>query len=113
MCAAPATAPGFVPQCGKLGHATAADGYFAVTPPRATAANASVAARRAARRVLADTMPLLPTGAPPSAPARMAVAATSPRRAIASVQCATVADAGLPRKTVNAPSSAVAKTTAT
>src|SRR5688500_9478846 len=101
MCAAPATASGLVPQCGKLGHATAADGYLAVTPPSATAPKARITATTAARGVRVDTAPPSRAPAPPSAPERIAVAATSASSAIASVQWPTVADAGLPMNTVS------------
>src|SRR5215470_240855 len=104
-----ASTAGFRPQEGTVVQPTAAPGYFAVSPPRATAKIARIAAARADRQ--ARAVPRCEsTDVPPNAPARIAVVATRASSVIATSQCATVAHGAFPNFTVTPPSTAAVMT---
>ena len=104
--------PGFGPHSGTVVQPTDAPGYFAVSPPSATAKIASTAAARAERAARARAA-LTRALVPPSAPARIAVVATIASSVIATSQCATVAHGALPIFTVTPPRIAAANTAPT
>src|SRR5581483_10011750 len=111
MCVAPPWTAGFAPQSGTVVQATDAPGYFAVSPPSATATMARPAAARADRAARADPR-CVADACPPSAPARTAVVATNASSVIATSQCATVAHGAFSIFTVTPPSTAAASTAA-